>query len=56
MNISRASLFPGIDGFAQSLKHQLVSRDQEHLVRMFSESFVDEMKAEMRQKSSEAGD
>ena len=24
MNISRASLFPGLDGFAQSLRHEVI--------------------------------
>jgi hypothetical protein len=29
MNITRASLFPGLDGFAQSLKYALIEEDQE---------------------------
>ncbi len=50
MNINRASLFPGFDGFAQSLKDQIWSANEEHLGRMFEESFVDEMVREMGKK------
>ncbi len=42
MNVNRASLFPGIDGFAQSLKHQLISVNVEQLSRIFSETNLDE--------------
>ncbi|HTY22737.1 MAG TPA: FRG domain-containing protein [Desulfomonilaceae bacterium] len=52
MNINRASLFPGIDGFAQSLKHQIVSRDEEHLVRMLEETLIDEKIEELRKKAA----
>jgi len=50
MNITRASLFPGIDGFAASLKHQLVA-DNEHLARMQAKSIIDEMYRDRRRKA-----
>jgi hypothetical protein len=33
MNISRASLFPGLDGFAQSLKYELIDEEPEQRYR-----------------------
>lgn len=50
MNINRASLFPGIDGFAQSLKHQMFSPDWDQLCRIAEESFIEDLRLEMRRK------
>lgn len=52
MNISRASLFPGFDGFAQSLKYELVNEDLMSRARRVA---LRELK-KFAQKSGEARD
>jgi hypothetical protein len=47
MNINRASLFPGLDGFAQSLKHEFWSANAEQFARMLEESFISHRMREM---------
>jgi hypothetical protein len=44
MNITRAALFPGLDGFAQSLTHQIYSGGVDQLERIAKESFIRELK------------
>jgi hypothetical protein len=39
MNINRATLFPGLDGFAQSLTHELLSEPW-HLARLFGKQII----------------
>jgi len=50
MNINRASLFPGIDGFAQSLKHHIFSSEVDRLNQMASETYLKELHLDFQRK------
>ena len=52
MNVNRATLFPGIDGFAQSLKHETFSSDVEQLIRITIKNWGKRKWQELRCKFS----